>query len=224
MSPVKIAAVADVHSPRFLDDFKNALSNCTPPDLLLFAGDMISHGKAEEYINVLDVVDSELGSGFPIIACFGNEDPVEISDEIQFNIKDRLVFLDEELITLSLTDYQITVVGISSVSSELYEAQSKDIAEIRANFEDRSLRVSKLLQDASKASDLVVLLMHFSPLLENISAEFSWWISKAVEKAPPNLIVHGHVHDSIRTKIKIGSTIIRNVALPATHFVTELLF
>lgn len=224
MSPVKIAAVADVHSPRFLDDFTLALSKCQLPDIFLFAGDMISRGKVDEYSKVLDRIDSALGSSFPIVACFGNEDPVDISDEIQFNTKDRLVFLDGSSIKLSLSGSEIVIVGMSAVNTDLYENQSKDVEEMRALFEDRSSRLSNLLQDASKSSELVVLLMHFSPLLENSSSEFSWWISKAFEKAPPTLIVHGHVHDSLKTELKIGSTIIRNVALPATHFVTELSF
>lgn len=224
MSPVKIAAVADVHSPRYLDDFTLALSKCRLPDLFLFAGDMISRGKVDEYIKVLDKIDSVLGSGFPIVACFGNEDPVDISDEIQFNTKDRLVFLDDSSITLSLASSKIVVVGISAVSAELYEAQSKDFEELRSFFEDRSSQLSSLLQDASKTSELIVLLMHFSPLLENSPSDFSWWISQAFQEAPPTLIVHGHVHDAIRTELKIESTIIRNVALPATHIVTELSF
>lgn len=224
MSRIKIAAIGDVHSPRFLTDFTAALSKCKAPDLFLFAGDMISRGKTEEYINILDTVDSQLGSGFPIFSCFGNEDSVDMKDELLLITKDRLTFLDEKSVSLSFGGSQIAIVGISAITAELVEAQSKDVAEIQAIFEERAFRLSNLLEEASNSSNYVILLMHFSPLLENSLSQFSWWISRAVEKAPPTVIIHGHIHDSARNEMKIGLTTIRNVALPATHLVTEMCF
>jgi len=224
MGRIKIAAVGDVHSPRFLTDFTIALSKCKTPDIFLFAGDMISRGKEEEYINILNAIDSQLGSEFPILSCFGNEDPVGMKNKLCLVTRDRLTFLDEKSVILSIGGSQVSVVGISAVSSELLDVRSKDVDKIRIAFEERASRLSSLLQDVSKFSDYVILLMHFSPLLENSLSEFSWWISRAVEKNPPTLIIHGHVHDSIRNELKVGSTIIRNVALPATHSVTEFCF
>ncbi|MBY8996578.1 MAG: metallophosphoesterase [Candidatus Thorarchaeota archaeon] len=222
MSPVKLATIADVHSPKFLNEFKTALSNCTPPDLFLFAGDMVNRGKVNEYSNVLDTVESQLGSDFPILACFGNEDPLDIRDELNLTTKDRLTFLDERSITLTLSGSRIAIVGMSSFSAELLNAQSSAAAEMRTIFEERALQLSRLLQDASSSSDYLILLMHFSPLRETNPTEFSWWVSRAVETYPPNLIIHGHIHNSIRNKVEIGATTIRNVALPAIGSITEL--
>ncbi|MHA1964984.1 MAG: metallophosphoesterase family protein [Candidatus Thorarchaeota archaeon] len=222
MSPVKIAAIADVHSPRFLNDFNVALSKCEKPDLFLFAGDMINRGNEKEYKNVLDTVDSQLGSDFPITACFGNEDLLGSRDELHLMTKDRLTFLDEKSITLNLHGSRIAIVGLSAVGAELLEAQSNTVAEIQTIFEERALQLSQLLQGATSSSDYVILLMHFSPLLETNPAEFSWWISRAMETSAPNLIIHGHIHNSTRTKIEIGATTIRNVALPAVGSITEL--
>ena len=203
LSPVKIAAVADVHSPRFLNEFKTALSVCERPDLFLFAGDMINRGKADEYINVLDTLESQFGSDFPIVACFGNEDPLDLRDE--------------KSLTLNLSDSRITIVGMSTVSMDLRNPQT-----IQTIFEERARQLSQLLQDASRSSDYVILLMHFSPLLETNPAEFSWWVSRAIENFAPNLIIHGHIHNSTRNIIEIGATTIRNVALPAIGSITEL--
>jgi Icc-related predicted phosphoesterase len=222
MSPVKIAAIADVHSPKFLNEFRTALSKCTQPDLFLFAGDMINRGKADEYVNVLATVDSQLGSDFPILACFGNEDPIDIRDELHLMTKDRLTFLDEKSTTLTLSGSRIAIVGMSAVSTELLKVQSNTAAEIQTIFEARALQLLRLLQDASSSSDYVILLMHFSPLLETNPTEFSWWVSRALEAFPPDLIIHGHIHNSTRNKVEIGATIIRNVALPAIGFITEL--
>ena len=222
MSPVKIAAVADVHSPRFLSEFRTALSKCRPPELFLFAGDMVNRGKADQYVNVLDTVDSQLGSDFPIMACYGNEDPLEIQDELHTMTKNRLTFLDERLITLNLYGARVAVIGMSAASMEPSEPQGNTASDIQAIFEERASNLSRLLDEASSSADYSILLMHYSPLLESSSNEFSWWISRARETAPPNLIVHGHIHPSTRNKIEIGATTIRNVALPAIGSITEL--
>ena len=223
MSPIKIAAVADVHCPRFLNEFKTALTRCTKPDLFLFAGDMVNLGKADEYITVLDTVDSQLGSGFPIVACFGNEDPLEIQDELHTLINERLTFLDQKSITLNLFGSRISIIGMSAASMEPSEPQGNTVSDIQTIFEERALNLSRLLDEASTTSDFVILLMHYSPLLESTSNEFSWWISRAVQSAPPNLIIHGHIHDATIEKVEIGATTIRNVALPVTESITELI-
>lgn len=222
MSPVKIAAIADVHCPRFLNEFRTALSKCRPPDLFLFAGDMVNRGTADQYITVLDTVDSQLGSDFPIVACYGNEDPLELQDELHLLTKDRLTFLDEKSISLYLSGSRVAIVGMSAASIEPSEPQGNTVSDIQAIFEARASQLSCLLEKASSSADYSILLMHYSPLLESISNEFSWWISRAIETAPPNLIVHGHIHNSTRNKIEIGATTIRNVALPAIGSITEL--
>jgi predicted MPP superfamily phosphohydrolase len=223
MSPIRIAAIADVHSPRFLNDFNIALSKCEKPDLFLFAGDMVNRGNAREYINVLNAVESQLSSDFPILACLGNEDPLDSRDELYHLTRGRLTFLNERSITLTLSGSRIAVVGVSAVSSEFFQTQLNPDVEMRTIFEERALQISRLLQDASSSSDYVILLMHFNPLLDDNPTEFSWWISKAVATALPNLIIHGHIHNATRIKVEIGPTTIRNVALPLLGSITELL-
>jgi Icc-related predicted phosphoesterase len=221
MNPIKVAAVADVHSPRFLVEFKEALMRCEQPDLLLFAGDMVNRGKADEYTRVLDVVDSQFGTEIPIVACYGNEDPYEVRDELQEAVQGRLSFLHEDSLTLDISGKRIAIVGISVENPEV---ETNDVAEMQSIFEKRASRLSHLLHDTSKSTDVQILLMHFSPLLQTNLSEFSWWVSKAVETTTPQLIIHGHVHDAAREKVEIGATTILNVALPVTGSITELTF
>ena len=82
MEKVRILATADVHSPRFLNEFKGNLSSHEPPDMFLFSGDMINRGSAEEYRTILDNIEEALGDSFPIIGCFGNEEYSEVRKEI----------------------------------------------------------------------------------------------------------------------------------------------
>lgn len=216
MNPIKVAAVADVHSPRFLNEFKTALRRCEKPDLFLLAGDMINRGKVDEYPKVLDVLDVQLGTDFPVVACFGNEEPIACRDELHLITQDRVTFLDENAISFNISGFTIDIIGISATSEP-----TNAVAEMRTSFEERSHRLSTLLQEASNNADYVILLMHFSPLSETNLSEFSWWVSRAIEMNPPNHIIHGHVHDSARNAVKLRSTVIRNVALPAFSSITE---
>ena len=221
MVSIRLAAVADVHSPRFLNEFRDAISRCKMPDIFLFAGDMINRGKSSEYPKVLDAVES-LGSDFPIVACFGNEEPVGCRDELRRITQDRVLFLDERHATFSISGEKVAIIGMSAGSIEPSRTQLTLNDNLRMAFETRAERLSQLLQKSHEQAKYVILLMHFSPLLEGNSLEYSWWVSKALEKSSPTLIIHGHVHDRFKEKIEIGATVIRNVALPASGSVTEL--
>jgi Icc-related predicted phosphoesterase len=220
--PVKIAAIADVHSPRYLDEFEKALSRCAPPDLFLFAGDMVNRGASEEYLKVLEVIDTHFGLNFPIISCLGNEDPTDIKEQTYQVTGERITFLNDSSITIKISGSQITIVGLSPSTNYPIDAQSTTFPEIQSTFEVRTTRLTHLLQDATRSSNHTILLMHFSPLLENNPREFSSWISDAVTNHPPLYIIHGHVHDATRVKVRIGATNIMNVALPVTGSITKL--
>lgn len=214
---VRIAAVADIHSPRYLPEFQNVLSRCERPDLFLLAGDIVNRGVLQEYPKVLDLIHTRFGSDLPIVACLGNEDPIYNIDDLLSVTEDRVTIVDDQVYSFSHSQSTIAIVGISPVV-----AGHATVNDFQVLFEERSKKISGLLHEAARSADTLILLMHFSPLSENNLLEFSWWISQAVEESPPNLIIHGHVHDSIQNKMKIGTTTIRNVALPATSSITEL--
>ncbi|MFW9832753.1 MAG: metallophosphoesterase [Candidatus Thorarchaeota archaeon] len=222
MRPVKVAAIADVHSPRYLDEFNKALSKCAPPDFFLFAGDMVNRGASEEYLKVLEAIENHLGLNFPIISCLGNEDPTDIKKQTRQLTGERITFLNDSSITIKTSGSRITIVGLSPSTNNLLEARSTSFPEIQSTFEVKTTRLTHLLQDATSSSDHTILLMHFSPLLENNPREFSSWLSNAVTNHPPLYIIHGHVHDATRVKVKIGATTIMNVALPVTGSITKL--
>lgn len=102
---MRIAAVADVHSPRFFIEFTNSLTQCWKPDLFLLAGDIVNRGKADEYPRVVDAIERIHGE-VPIIACFGNEEYLESRDEIIALTGNRVIFLDESTTTLIIEGCQ----------------------------------------------------------------------------------------------------------------------
>ena len=212
---MRIAAVADIHSPKFFNEFVKSLREIKSPDLILLAGDIVNRGKADEYPLVVNAIERSLGS-IPIVACFGNEEYTDSRDEIVSLVGNRVSFLDESTTTLTIAGSKIRIVGASVILD-----RSLDISDIRTLFEERADRVSRLLRDARTDSSDVILLMHYSPLEEKQSS-FSWWVSRAIEDVKPTLIIHGHIHDSKEKKVVIGSTSVYNVALPAVGSITEL--
>ncbi|MFX1481562.1 MAG: metallophosphoesterase [Promethearchaeota archaeon] len=214
---MKIAAVADIHSPRFYTEFKDSLKQCESPDAFLLAGDIVNRGLVNEYIRVVDAIEKSLGA-IPIVACFGNEEDSDSRHEILQVIGNRITFLDESTMVLTIKRAKLGVVGASVIPN-----QSLDFTKIRGFFERRAERVSQLLQDVTGKSKYSCLLLHYSPLFENqtSSQSFSWWISRAVQDAKPTVIIHGHIHDSDNLKTMICGTPIYNVALPAVGSITE---
>ena len=163
------------------------------------------------------MIETRFDSDLPIVACLGNEDPIYELDELLSTTEARVIFLDDQVFSFSHSKSTIAIVGMSPVIAGPVTAD-----DFRVVFEERSTKLSGLLRDASGLADVIVLLMHFSPLSETNLLEFSWWVSRAVQVTPPDLIPHGHVHDAIQNEMKIGTTTIRNVALPATSSITEL--
>ncbi|MFW9800248.1 MAG: metallophosphoesterase [Candidatus Thorarchaeota archaeon] len=226
MSIVNIAAVADVHSPRFLSEFKTSLSEVSMPDVFLLAGDMVTFGRASEYWHVIQAIDSQLGSGFPIFACFGNEEYSGARDVILDLTAGKVTFLDEESVIVSPGESRLGIVGAHAPIDKRDYVVVSDNIDMRKVFERRTGRLSRLLKDTSKKADHMILLMHYSPILEidddTNRNRFSWWISRTIDEVAPDLVIHGHIHNPARRIVTIGKTRAINVAFPSRREVTEI--
>ncbi|MFX1559682.1 MAG: metallophosphoesterase [Promethearchaeota archaeon] len=227
---VKILAVADVHSPRFLDEFAQALAQHEQPDVFLLAGDMINRGNSEEYAKVLDIIEKVLGTDFPVVGCFGNEEYNEVRKEILSIVGDRMVFLDEKSTIIESKYLKVGIVGTQGSLDKATSWQRRNMPSVKGVFKRRAKRAASLLKKIKDKVDRRILLMHYSPCLETCEGEdnkaFSWLGSRkfyrVVVEHQPDIVIHGHVHNATRHEVKIGYTLVRNVALPAVGSITEL--
>ena len=191
---------------------------------------MIKRRKSSEYITVLDVIEDTLGTGFPIIACFGNEEYSEVRKDILSVVGDRIFFLDEKSTILDRGSIQIGVVGTQGSLDKATSWQRRNIPSIKGVFERRAKRAASLLNKIEKTVDKRILLMHYSPCMETCEGEdersFAWLGSRkfyqVVKDRQPDLVIHGHVHNSTKHKAMIGTSLIHNVSLPAVGSITEL--
>ncbi len=216
---VRIAAIADVHCPRYLNEFKDALSKCKKPDLFLFAGDMVNFGKIEEYVNVLEAITDQFGHSIQVVACFGNDEHGANPQSMYDIVGERIMFLDGDSEVISHNGRNIGILGVPMLNVNI-DHKDKSLEEI---FEQKISVLAQHLADLKKTCEKSILLLHYSPLsTEAFPEAFSWWISKTFQEAQPDLIIHGHVHYAIKPEVRIGSTQIINVAFPATHKITEI--
>jgi Icc-related predicted phosphoesterase len=230
MRIVKIQAVADVHSPRFLSEFRQSLQTLQSPNLFLFAGDMVSRGKVDEYVTILDIMDQQLGSEFPVIGCFGNEEYNEVRKEIISLVGDRMLFLDEKSTIVDVGYLQVGIVGTQGSLDKATSWQKRNIPSIKGMFERRAKRAASLIKKLESKVDKCILLMHYSPCLETCEGEdlraFSWLGSRkfyqVILDCSPDLVIHGHVHNSTKHSAMIGTTLVNNVAFPAVGKISEL--
>jgi Icc-related predicted phosphoesterase len=227
---MRILAVADVHSPRFLQNFTDSLKDLTSPDIFLMAGDMINRGTVEEFPRLIDLIDEHLGDDFPIIACYGNEEYSEVRDSLVSLSGERVQFLDEISTILEIDGKKIGIVGTQGSLDRPTTWQKRNLPNIRQVFSRRATRAFNLLTKLKNKVDYRILLMHYSPCLETCEGEdtraFSWLGSrkfyKIIKDAQPDLVIHGHVHNSVVHMARLGSSLIRNVSLPAVKSVTDL--
>lgn len=215
-----IAAVGDIHCPRFLPDFQRFLNEIQKPDVFLLTGDIVNRGKSDEYPVVIDAIESVHGR-IPIVACFGNEDYNQLYQEhpIIELVGKRVTFLDNSKISLTIRGSNIGIVGVSIIKEFV-----KDIDAIRAIFEERARMISRYLKELSKGSDNIIILSHYCPLEETESnnPKFSWWFEKALKDVRPSMILHGHIHNSAKNRVMVESTPVYNVALPSVGSITQL--
>jgi Icc-related predicted phosphoesterase len=229
-TPMRVLAVGDVHSPRFLEPFLGGLDHLEPPDLFLLAGDMINRGRVYEFRTLLDAIHTKLGSDFPVIACFGNEEYAEVRKEITSIAGKEVIFLDEASTEVQVGDLRVGIVGTQGSLDKPTNWQKEHLPSIKGSFERRAHRAKSLLRKMRHRVDKRVLLMHYSPCLETCEGEdarlFAWLGSRKfynlVLSEQPDLVIHGHVHNATLHQARIGETVVMNVALPAVGNVTEL--
>ncbi len=222
--------MSDVHSPRYYDDFIRGLERVNTPDLFLMAGDMINRGKIDEFPKLVDLIHQILGDGFPIIACFGNEEYAESRKELLSSDGHRVIFLDEKLVTQEIQGIKVGIIGTQGSLDRPTNWQKRMIPNIRRLYVQRAERAAFLLNKLMNKVDFRILLMHYSPCLETCEGEdsrtFGWLGSRkfytVIMEHQPDLVIHGHVHGSVRYRAQLGKTLVYNVSIPAVGTITEI--
>ena len=223
-----IAAVADVHSPKYIDLFRQAIRSTLwdSVEVLLFIGDMVNRGKIDEYKRVLDALEGYYEGD--IIGILGNEEYEQYENEIVSRF-DRIVWLRDEGIELTLDDYKVGIVGTRGILDRPTFWQRKNIPDIVSRYHSRLRRIEDVLRNFRKRVQVLILLSHYSVTFKTLEGERrSIWremgstrMESLIVRYGVDLAIHGHAHRSrvLRTRLSSGALVV-NASLPAVKSIS----
>lgn len=226
---VTVGAISDVHSPKYLEDFKRVLSNSPDVDLMLLAGDMIYKGQVKEYESVLKAIRSRYGK-CEVVACFGNEEYDDKIDDIMKSYND-VSWLNDSHMTFNIKDLKIDIVGTRGCLDRPTAWQRKNIPDVARIYEERLKKIDDVLASPTlKESDFVILLSHYSTTFKTLIGEpqRAWpelgssKLEEVIRRRKPHMVIHGHAHNSKVHAIMIDKTQVYNVSFPATRKLTVI--
>lgn len=220
---VKVAAVGDIHSPKFLEDFKTCMRviEFSTIDLFLLAGDLILKGQFQNISNVLNVLD-ENDVSCPIISCFGNEEYSEIREQIRSVAGTRIKFLDDESTLFQVDNSDVGIVGSQGSLEKPTPWQAKNIFNIEEIYAQRISRILQLLTDLK--TDVKILLTHYPPTYRVLKGEKTMFYphigchrcERIISESTVNAVICAHTHVGIPYAV-VNGVPVYNVSLPAVR-------
>jgi Icc-related predicted phosphoesterase len=212
-----IAATADVHTPRFFEDFVRAVDAVrVKPDVFLMAGDMVERGDVDSYERIYNTLFGKITC--PLIACFGNTEYQELHE--QFKQKYREIkFLDDDATILQVGRTLVGIVGTTGSLDEPTSWQRTNISNIENLYKERVATVEKLL--GRMRTDISILLMHYAPTYKTLEGENpnfyknlgSRMYEAVILNKKPTIVIHAHSHKGLKSAW-IDTVPIFNVSLP----------
>ncbi len=218
---IRLAAVSDVHSPKFLLEFSFALSRrareCRELDLIVFAGDMVEKGKVEALKPVLDIVRAKCGDK-RIVAIFGNEEYIGTEDKYRTLYPD-IVWLDDSYIEID----GIAIYGSRGALDRLTRWQRRNMPWLERVYRERASKLEEIVSRLKREGKRVIVVLHYVPTYATLVGEpqhiwpelGSKVMERAIIRSKPDLVIHGHAHRSQRLEVVLGGVRIVNVAFPA---------
>jgi len=218
---VRLLASGDIHSPRYLAEFRAALKAVAGIEAAAFllAGDLIEKGRVEFCDSVVSSIRRIMD--VPIYAVFGNEE----YDEVKPALRERcgVEWLDDEVAFLETEEGVLGIVGTRGALDKPTTWQRRNIPGIEAIYSERVRKVEALLKRALARADYVVLLTHYAPRCGTLAGEqeriwpflSSSALSRVIGRVKPHAVIHGHVHNSVRATDRLEGVPVYNVSLPA---------
>ena len=213
---MRLAAVADIHAPKYLELFHSVLEKMGKPDLLLLVGDLVLKNDFTQLPSVISAI-REVYHG-QIIACFGNE---EFEQDREKYLTPEITWLEDEAKIVEIGWLKLGVVGSRGSLDRPTFWQRTHIKGIGGIYRQRIEKVDGAL--AELRADIKIVMTHYAPTYETLQGERERaWPEMAckrfegvIHRRQPDLWLHGHAHRGTRFETTIGKTLVANVSLPA---------
>ncbi len=225
MVEVIVAATSDVHSPRYLLEFIAVLSRrreeCRSVDLFLWAGDMVERGNVQALRPVLEAVRSSCPKA-RIVGVFGNEEYMDKEHKFM-KMYPEVIWLNDTYMTFEKAGRKIAIYGTRGSLDEPTPWQRRHIPAIRRIYHERAVRLERVVRELKEKGYTVLTLMHYAPTRATLEGEdlkiWPYMASREMEKAilasKPDIVIHGHAHNSVKLEAQLDGIRVYNVAFPA---------
>ncbi|BEP17626.1 metallophosphoesterase [Pyrofollis japonicus] len=204
-------------------------ADCEKVELVLWAGDMVEKGNVAALKPVIEVTKKFCGKA-RIIAVFGNEEYMDREREFITRYPEIVWLNDNHYVYVSSGGEEIAIYGTRGSLDRPTRWQRRHIPGIEKVYRERAIRLKEEVLRLKKEYEKVVVLMHYAPTYLTLEGEDksiwpemgSIFMEKAIRESKPNIVIHGHAHNSKRLEVTIDNILIVNVAFPARKDVTIL--
>ncbi len=223
-----LASFADVHSPVYLGLLRKALASVdSRPCLILVAGDLVERGRAAAAEPVAKAVH-ERWPGVPVVAVPGNEDYEEVMEEIKRRTP-GFKWLEDEYTVIDCGEYSVGVVGTRGALDRLTRWQRRYKPHLERVYRERPSIIAKLIDEARREADKVVLLSHYGLAKATLRGEnpriwpelYSSRMERVIAEKRPDAAIHGHAHQGT-PKAVVAGVPVYNVSLPLNKSLVEV--
>ena len=223
---IRLAAVGDLH---FGDDSSGTwaphLTHLDEAaDALLLAGDLTRVGRSDEAaVLAAELLDVHI----PVVAVLGNHDYHSDEAKAVVDLLDGVgvTVLDGSSTVLELGGATVGIAGTKGFGGGFAGASASAFGEPEMKaFIDHSVALADGLAAALDEldTDWRVALLHYAPVKDTLRGERpeifpflgSYLLAEAIDRTPPDLVVHGHAHRGTERGLTPGGVRVRNVALP----------
>lgn len=227
-----LVAVSDVHSPRYLMEYMSALSRhrgeCRGAAAVIWAGDMVDRGNVAALKPVITVTRNMCGST-RILAVYGNEEYFD-REKLFASRYPEVLWLDDTYTVIEAGGEPVAVYGTRGALDEPTTWQRRHIPSIRLIYRRKVEKLRETVKLLRRRGYRVVVVMHYAPTTLTLEGEdpsiWKYMASREMEQAiietKPDLVIHGHAHNSRRLEAELDGVRVVNVALPARHDVTVI--
>ncbi|HEC96207.1 MAG TPA: metallophosphoesterase [Euryarchaeota archaeon] len=222
---VRILSTADIHSPRYLDLFMKSLEKTSiSPDIIILAGDLVDKNNVYALKPVYNALLKKFPE-IPIISVFGNEEYRGYEDRYK-SMYPLFRWLNDEYLVLEVSGQRIGIIGTRGALDKPTPWQSRHMPWVRDYYRKLPLLVSKLIDRVrNEGVKIVVLVSHYGVTYSDLEGEprniWPYLASSKMEKViiskKVDLVIHGHAHNAVKTRIKLSNTYVYNVSLPANR-------
>jgi Icc-related predicted phosphoesterase len=213
---------------QYMSSLSSKKQLCRDALALVWAGDMVDKGRVHALQPVVSYTRRLCGDK-RVIAVFGNEEYMDLENEFMKRYS-NIIWLNDNYLKLEVEGKCIAFYGTRGALDEPTRWQKRHIPNIRAIYKAKIERLRSIGKRLRNECDILIIISHYVPTYVTLEGEkreiWPQLASKEMEKAilevKPDIVIHGHAHNSKKLEAHLDGIRVYNVALPARRDITVI--